>query len=182
VSQQTSAKIKAGIAKFNRLMQETEFKVLVWAPGNRFYDKKRNNIIDQLTKNGFQAYTSEEFDEPVVTSVPLPVQEIPHWLAANLVLVLDAGPAPSMEIASYILMPAFLEKSIVFHPKDWDPAYQRTYPSDVLRSLVNRIPYTEQEIQDCIVTAECLHRAQAFKYCEVMKQHFSNTPITAFFE
>lgn len=177
----TFAKIKAGLARRERTLQEVEFKVLVWAPGDDFFWKKRQEIIERLRKHGFQAFTSEELAKRVPSRLPLPEQELRHWEAVNLVIVLEAGVAPAMELALYAWNPDFCEKCIVFHPRDWDPAHQITFPSEVLRLFGNRVLYAGQEMQDCTITDECLHRAEALRRCFVLKDIPAIMSLTRFF-
>lgn len=165
----TFAKIKAGLARHEKILRTVQFSVLVWAPGNDFFTSKRDEIIKRLKECGFEAFTSEELAKRVVSSLPLPEQELEHWQAVNLVIVLEAGVAPATELASYAWDAEFCEKCIVWHPRDWDPARRTTFPSGVLRLFGNRVLYGDQEMQDCTITNECLHRAEALRRCVYLK-------------
>lgn len=165
----TFAKVKAALASRENTLRKTQFSVLVWAPGDEFFTQKRADIIKQLKEEGFQAFTSEELDEKVPSGIPLPYKELSHWEAVNLVIVLEAGIAPAMELASYFLSPGFCEKCVVFHRRDYVPVDKTTYPAEVLKLFPTRVIYSEQEMQDCTVIAECLHRAKAFRHCFVLK-------------
>lgn len=168
----TFAKIKAALASREKTLRKTRFSVLVWAPGDEFFTRKRADIIKRLTEHGFQAFTSEELEEKVPSGASLPDQELAHWKAVNLVIVLEAGIAPAMEIASYVSFAGFCEKCVVFHPRDYVPVDKTTYPAEVLKLFPTRVIYSEQEMQDCTIIAECLHRAEAFRRCYAL-QHAS---------
>lgn len=166
----TFAKVKAGVASREKTLRKTPFSVLVWAPGKEFFTKKRADIIKRLKEQGFQAFTSEELGEKVPSSSPLPYQELSHWEAVNLVIVLEAGIAPAMELASYAFLPGFCEKCVVFHPRDYVPVGKTTFPAEVLELFPNRVIYSEQEMQDCTIIDECLHRAKAFRHCSALQR------------
>lgn len=159
----TFSKIKAALARQQEKLRSIKFSVLVWAPGNEVFTKKRQQIIDGLTEAGFAAFTSEEIAKQVPSCLPLPVQELQHWRAVDLVIVLEAGVAPGMELASYAQDAEFCQKCIVFHPRDWDPARQKTFPSEVLKLFANRVLYAEREMRACTIVAACIHRAEALR-------------------
>ena len=165
----TFEKIKGALEKREKALQKTRFSVLVWAPGDEFFTKKRADIIKLLKEHEFEAFTSEELAEQVRSSLPLPYQELEHWVAVDLVIVLEAGIAPAMEISSYAFSPGFCEKCVVFHPRDYDPVGKTSFPAEVLKLFPNRVMYSEQEMQDCTIIAECLNSAEAFRHCYVLK-------------
>lgn len=171
----TFAKVKAGLSRWERALRRVQFSVLVWAPGDDFFTRKRQDIIQRLKKHGFQAFTSEELAKQVPSTLPLPDQELAHWQAVDLVIVLEAGIAPAMELASYAWFPEFCDKCLIFHPRDWDPARQKTFPAEVLRLFSNRVLYADKEMEDCTITEECLHRAQALRRCSALKRALTIT-------
>lgn len=166
----TFSKIKAALARQQEKLRKIKFSVLVWAPGSEVFTKKRQQIIDSLTESGFTAFTSEELVKQVPSALPLPLQELQHWRAVDLVIVLEAGVAPGMELASYAHDAEFCQKCIVFHPRDWDPARQKTFPSEVLRLFPNRVPYAEREMKACPIVAACIHRAEALRRYHLLNQ------------
>lgn len=166
----TLKKIKAALADREKTIQKTEFSVLVWGPGdNELLTKKRTDIVKLLKKDGFEAFTSEELGKKLRSSAPLPYQELSHWEAVNLVIVLEAGVAPAMELASFVFFPGFCERCVVFHPRDYVTGGKTTYPGEVLKLFPNRVIYSDKEMQDCTVVAECIHRAKAFRHCSAWK-------------
>lgn len=78
--------------------------------------------------------------------------------------------APAMELASFAHDAEFCQKCIVFHPRDWDPAHQTTFPSEVLKLFANRVLYAEHEMEVCTLVAECLHRAEAMRRYRFLKE------------
>jgi hypothetical protein len=165
----TFAKIRASVASREQNLRKTVFSVLVWAPGDDFFTKKRADIIKQLKKEGFEAFTSEQLGKKFTSSTPLPYQELSHWEAVNLVIVLEAGVAPAMELASFVFFPGFCEKCVVFHPRDYVAVGKTTYTAELLRLFPNRVIYSDKEMQDCTIIDECLHRAKAFRHCAALK-------------
>jgi len=170
VEANTFAKIKAALASREKTLRKIRFSVLVWGPGDdKLLTKKRADIVKLLKEHGFQAFTSEELKKQAPSSALLPYQELAHWESVNLVIVLEAGIAPAMEIASYVFSPGFCEKCVVFHPRDYDPVGKTTFPAGVLRLFPTRVIYSEKEMQDCTIIAECLNRAEAFRHCFALK-------------
>lgn len=167
-------KLKAALASREKTLRKTRFSVLIWGPGDdKRLTKKRADIVKLLKKHGFQAFTSEELEDQAPSSTNLPYQELEHWKAVNLVIVLEAGIAPAMEIASYAFSPGFCEKCVVFHPRDYNPVGKTTFPAGVLGLFPTRVIYSEQEMKDCNIIDECLIRAEAFRHCYALR----NVPI-----
>lgn len=163
-------KLKTRLARDEEILRKVEFKVLVWGPGDDFFEKKRSEIIARLRERDFQAFTSEELAKQVPSTLPLPQQELRHWEAVDLVIVLEAGIAPAMELALYAWFPEFCEKCIVYHRKDYDPTRRKTFPANLLSLFANRVLYADEEMLDCRITNDCLHRAEAFRRYLVLKR------------
>jgi len=162
--------LKAGLQRTELQIRETRGVVLVWGPSFEPYAAKRKKILRSLKKENFETYTSEILSKLVPSStVPVTDQEREHWRLVDVVLVLNFGPGPGQELATFVNEPEFLGKAIVFHPRQWDPSRSQSYGASVLVNFPNRVPCSAQEVKVCTVVKLCVDRAKAVRRQQFLK-------------
>jgi hypothetical protein len=127
------------------------------------YKSKRVQIVEQLKKRKFEAFTSEELSESMPSELGVVEQEEIHMQNSDLVLVLDFSAGLGHEISSYAHSPDFINRTMVFYPSKWDPARTDTYPGHVIHQFYNRTPVSQDEVDRCDLIKVCVQRAEAFR-------------------
>jgi len=108
------------------------------------------------------ATTSEELTQLAPSSdIGIVAQEAIHLEEFDLYLVLDFSPGPGHEVASYAHIPSFVERSIIFYLRKYDPSQANSYPSAVIKQFPNCVPIDDLDIEECTLVAAAVFRAEA---------------------
>ena len=155
------SELREGLAKREASIQKVDFRVLLWGPADNPLIKKRIRIRRALRRAKIQAYTSEELSKLIPSDLGVVEQEDVHWRHFHLILALDFSAGPGLEIASYAVHPEFTQRTIVFHPYEWDPVRSASYGARVIETFPNHVPCTEKEVEECSLVKSCVSRAKA---------------------
>ena len=102
-------------------------------PGGFDHLRKRREIRDRLLESG---YSSTVLGEDVLgsdASLPLPLALLDGIDPDDLVLVLNTGPAPLVEITAILPNLSLRNSTIVFCPREY--LSRRTAPGDVVKAF-----------------------------------------------
>lgn len=168
---ETLRRIESELQKREAVWDKTAFSILLWGTGDdKELKKKRETIEKELKACGYNVMTGEEVAEKAQSRLSLPDQEYTHWKCFDLVIVLEGGIAPAMEISSYVFEPQFCKKCLVFYPAEYGPSRdRRTFPASVLGLFPHRVPYRKEEIELCTLAEECIHYAYAWARVNIME-------------
>ncbi len=147
-----------------------EIRILLLGPGERFPQEhaKRRAIRQALIDKGFAgARLGEEVINPD-TQLPLHMELARLVLRGDfdLILVLDAGPAPLVELTTLSTTRSALGITEVWWKREFR-SEGRSTPAEVVAVFHNH-PYSADEFNVCDLTAEFIQAAWRLRYHRAM--------------
>ena len=136
-------------------------RVVVLGPGERQQRdlEKRRQIVSRLHSHGYlRARLGEQFLGDPTDSLHFALRAaLPN---ADLLLVLNTGPAPLVELTTISFNEEAVRKTRVWSRREYTEG-PRSTPSDVLKIFHNR-PFSEEEFNACVLTGEMVEAADEY--------------------
>jgi len=138
------------------ILPKNQMRILLLGPGNRYPrdHKKRVSILKHLRKEGYVGAMLGEDLAKDRTDLPFQVRLISSLESLDLVLVLNSGTAPIVELS--LLWPYSRAREIarVWCPRKYIEK-RRSVPGDVVKSFDYRV-FSNQEFNQCALKEEFL--------------------------
>ena len=147
-------------------LQKDELRIVLLGPGNAqpVDYQKRSSILEELKADGF---ARAKLGEETIGTTPYPLHMalLSHLPDIDLILVLNTGPGPLVELTALSLAPRARDITYVWWKRQ-HASRRRSTPSDVVRMFLN-YPFSVDEFQSCdlnsafidVAERTCLNRA-----------------------
>lgn len=141
------------------IQMRSELRIVLLGPGEAqvAQHRKRIDIRDRLLAEGYdRAVLGEQVIGPE-TVLPLSIELESNLESDDLILVLNAGPAPLVELTTIWQNQTLRENTEVWCPREYWTV-RRSTPGDVLEMFDYRL-YGDAEFQTCDLTEQFVHSA-----------------------
>lgn len=151
-------------------------RVVVLGPGDRQprdLDKRRQ-VVSRLRSNGYLGtLLGEDFLGNPENALHMALRAaLPD---ADLLLVLNTGPAPLVELTTISFNEEALHKTRVWSRREYTEG-PRSTPSDVVKMFHHR-PFTEEEFNTCTLTGEMVEAVDEYLIQAQMKAAFGGSGV-----
>lgn len=157
-------------------IRQIPFVVFVFGSGKEYpvpeYHRKRKDIINSLTEEGFSVYTCEDLSADLPSELSLVEQEAIQAEEADWLIFLNTSEGPLAELSSYCTNPNFIRKAFVLYPAKYDPVTNKslTFPQAVLQNYPYTLAYNEAQLDRCDLVLLCRDRAKALRRAKFLEE------------
>jgi hypothetical protein len=143
--------------------------VLLWGPAPNTKSKAAETRVllrDELIRAGHIAEFSEDLVD-AASRVSLPVQQLAHVEAADLVFSIPDSPGSIAEIHDFARIPGLSHKIITFLNRDWNDGYANRSLIELESSVTCAIePYDPDSLPGCVIdrATELVNRLQEIHF------------------